>query len=150
MDRMKAYVLEFSTNPTIIEFARTLVMDCPPKDKVCEIKQIHALACERIRFVDDPVHNEAIVTPLKMLEDIRKNGRVSGDCDEFSPFVCTLLASIGIMSCFRFGGRGTELYHVWSQAQLPNGQWCDLDPSCYLHPGYYYTFPKYEIMEIFD
>jgi len=150
MDQMKAYVREFCTNPTIIEFVRSLVMDCPPKDKVCEIKQIHAFVCERVRFVDDPVHNEAIVSPLKMLEDIRANGRTSGDCDEYAPFTCTLLAAIGIRPRFRFGGRGTELYHVWSEAELRDGVWCNLDPSCYLPAGFFYDFPKYESMEIFE
>ncbi|MGH9390484.1 MAG: transglutaminase domain-containing protein [Vicinamibacteria bacterium] len=58
----------------------------------------------------------------------------SGDCDEGSTFLATLLASVGIVSRFRFGGQedasardGCNYHHVWVQGLGEQGEWVDLD-----------------------
>lgn len=63
-----------------------------------------------------------------------KLSRTSGDCDEGSTFLATLLASVGIVSRFRFGGQeddsasdGCNYHHVWVQGQDDTGKWIDLD-----------------------
>lgn len=57
----------------------------------------------------------------------------SGDCDEGATLLNTLLAAVGIVPRFRFGGHvaprskdGCGYHHVWSQAQH-GGQWIDMD-----------------------
>lgn len=62
------------------------------------------------------------------------HGATSGDCDEGCTFLATLIASVGIVPRFRFGGQedagapdGCNYHHVWVQAQDDTGNWVDLD-----------------------
>lgn len=147
--RMMDLVREGCVDPDVIETARSLTLGCRPRDRVCEIEKIYDFVRQHFRFVDDPTNNEAISTVERFLREIREKGRTSGDCDEVSTFLATLLSAVGIPARFRFGGRGRELSHVWVQAQLFNGRWVDLEPSGYLDPGFYFDFPSFTEMEIF-
>ena len=146
--RMVEYVREFSGDPELVDFSRTLVLGCNPRDIACEIETVHKFVITHFRFVQDPTHKEVISTPVKMMDDIEAKGRTSGDCDEGSCFEAALLAAIGIKPRFRFGGEGREIYHVWLQAQF-NNKWVDLEPSGYLEPGKFFKFPRYEERVIF-
>lgn len=146
---MSKYVRSFSGHPEVIDFARTLVLGCDPRDLVCEVVTVHDLVRSRVRFVQDPTAREAVSSPLKFLDDIEYKGRSTGDCDELSTFEATLLAAIGIEPRFRFGGQGAEMFHVWVQAQIGN-EWVNLEPSGYLEAGYYYEFPSYVEKQIFE
>lgn len=60
--------------------------------------------------------------------------RTSGDCDEGAVFLASLLAAVGIVPRFRFGGQesssasdGCAYHHVWVQAQDDTGNWVDMD-----------------------
>lgn len=62
------------------------------------------------------------------------HGFTSGDCDEGSTFLATLIASVGIVPRFRFGGQedsssrdGCNYHHVWVQGQDDAGNWVDMD-----------------------
>jgi len=147
--KMAEYVREFCTHPDIVVFSRNLVLSCPPKDIICEVETIHDFVCQHFRFVDDPVDREVISTPLRLLDEIQRNGRTSADCDEVSVLECSLLSAIGIVTRFAFGGENGEIYHVWPQALIYD-EWEDLEPSGYLEPGQHYGFGYYEHLEIFD
>lgn len=149
VDRMIEYVRKFSGHPEVIDFSRTLVLGCDPRDQRCEVSTIHDFIRQHVRFVQDPTAREAISTPLKFLDDIEYKGRSTGDCDELSTFEASLLAAIGIEPRFRFGGEGREMYHVWVQALVGNA-WVDLEPSGYLEAGLHYEFPSYESRTIFE
>jgi hypothetical protein len=63
-----------------------------------------------------------------------RHSKTSGDCDEASTFLATLLSSIGIVPRFRFGGQrnahaadGCNYHHVWVQGQADDGHWVDMD-----------------------
>lgn len=58
----------------------------------------------------------------------------SGDCDEGATLLSTLLAAVGIVPRFRFGGTedskssdGCNYHHVWVQANDGRGSWIDMD-----------------------
>lgn len=58
----------------------------------------------------------------------------SGDCDEGATFLSALLASVGIVPRFRFGGQedssaadGCNYHHVWVQGLNDDGHWVDMD-----------------------
>jgi len=60
--------------------------------------------------------------------------RASEDCDSVAVLLASLLAAIGIVPRFRFGGfrrgNGCSYHHVWVQAWLPSkGKWIDLDAT---------------------
>lgn len=145
---MISYVRHFSGDPGVVEQARAVVMSCPVRDQKCEALAIHEFVRDRVRFVPDPTDKEVIATPALMLENIRSQGRTSGDCDEISTLEASLLSAVGIPARFRFGGEGLELTHVWVQAEV-EGTWFDLESTGYLEAGYYYDFPRYAVRAIF-
>jgi hypothetical protein len=148
VDRMIEYVRQFSADPEIVDFTRTLVMGCPARDIRCEIEKIHHFVKKHARFVQDPTHREVISTPTKMIDDVEDKGRTAGDCDELSTLEATLLAALGITPRFRFGGEGREIYHVWVQAKY-GPHWVDLEPSGYLDAGLHFEFQTYQTRDIF-
>jgi len=90
------------------------------------------------------------------------HSRSSGDCDEGSTFLATMMAAIGIVPRFRFGGvdsdkaaDGCSYYHVWTQGQDESGHWIDFDVTeKKSKPGWFFEgfgctglasiFPEYE------
>lgn len=86
--------------------------------------------------------------------------QATGDCDEGSVLVASMLGAVGILPRFRFGGEKDSLYHVWAQAYVPpnpdygvggDGAWVDMDvtePSYRL--GEFAPFGKYAHMDIFE
>lgn len=82
--------------------------------------------------------------------------RSSGDCDEGSTFLATLLAAVGIPSRFRFGGvshgpDSQSWQHVWVQADDGKGGWVDMDVTEKdADLGWYFPgFTAYGVLEIF-
>lgn len=62
------------------------------------------------------------------------HAKASGDCDDGATFLATMLAAVGIMPRFRFGGQeddsapdGCNYHHVWVQGQDDKGNWHDMD-----------------------
>ena len=75
--------------------------------------------------------NQIASTPCFDRKQIVRN-RVSGDCDEGAIFLGTLLAAVGIVPRFRFGGQKTSdgkcnYHHVWLQGADDQGKWYDMD-----------------------
>lgn len=157
VDQMVAYVLHFRADPLIVEVARWIVEKCRERDKKCEAVTIYKWVCKHTRFVDDPHGVEVISTPHKMVREIMakiNNGRVkikkiSGDCDELSTLLASLLTAIGIVPRFRFGGNKQQgVHHVWVQANI-DGKWLDMDPSLCKPAGKHHKFQLYASREIF-
>lgn len=182
--KMVQYVREFTGDPDITRLARRVTQLCEAKDKLCEMNVLFQWAKNHVRYVNDPVGKETIVTPKMQLAEIMtppsvvrailgdrlieqmrgfgaghslvgdddrksilvckgcftdelsgpKHSRTSGDCDEGSTFLATLLSSVGIVPRFRFGGQedagasdGCNYHHVWVQGLDDAGNWIDLD-----------------------
>lgn len=58
--------------------------------------------------------------------------KASEDCDGGSTFLATMLAAVGIVPRFRFGGQkepngSCNYHHVWVQGRGPGGEWVDMD-----------------------
>jgi intein/homing endonuclease len=65
---------------------------------------------------------------------ILEGGVLVHNCDEGATFLATLLASVGIVPRFRFGGYedpsasdGCNYHHVWVQGLDDSGNWVDMD-----------------------
>lgn len=179
--RMQHYVREFQGHPLVVKTARRIVELCNAKDKTCEMETLFQWTKDHYRYVNDPINQEVIQTPVSQLREImtppdlikelvgekligrlfgfgvahslvdpnsegkkkfmaascfmgdlsNMKAKTSGDCDEGSTFLATMLAAIGIKPRFRFGGsmRGgePEYYHVWIQGQNEMGEWIDMD-----------------------
>lgn len=87
-----------------------------------------AIACYRwvrdnIRYVKDPIGQEAVCNPEYLLEV------GGGDCDDLSTLVAALCGSLGIQTRFKVIAVGSRQFgHVYLEAEGQPGEWISLDP----------------------
>ena len=147
--RMKKYVDYYSGDGDVVRIARRVVDKCRDKDALCETRKIYKALIKNIRFVRDPTRKEAIQSPRAMLAEIKECGVTSGDCDEMSTLLATMLSAIGHEPRFRFGARGLGWQHVWVQDRIA-GRLVDLDLAEKLPFGQFLHFTRFGIAEIWE
>lgn len=121
LEIMVKLVLQYRSNPVVRVTAQSLVKDCPNRDRVCQIKAIHAFVRDRIKYLPDVRDVETIQTPDYTLR------MGSGDCDDQSVLVASLVESVGMQARFlaiAVGGGGFS--HVSSQVLLGT-RWVNLE-----------------------
>lgn len=147
--RMKDYVDFYSGDPSVVTITRRLVDTCRPQDELCESRRIYEALLDSTRFVKDPTKKELIQTPQRMLAEIGERGITSGDCDELSTLLATMLSAIGHRPQFRFGARDFGWQHVWVQDEI-NGRLVDLDLAERQPFGRYLSFKRYGVGRIWE
>lgn len=106
---MVKLVREYKTDPALVEFTAQLLRECgvAPKDYAGEVRCLHGWVRDHIRYVRDVRDCETLRTPPEILR-IR-----SGDCDDKSILLATLLESVGYRTKFAaIGVRGGDYSHV--------------------------------------
>lgn len=117
------------TDPSLRQFAASLVQGLSQKDFPGELNAVFAFVRDRIRYLRDIRDVETLQTPQRTLE-IRQ-----GDCDDKSVLLATLLEQVGFTTRFKaVGVRGGPLSHVYVQVQngfSPKGTpfWVSLDST---------------------
>lgn len=118
---MRRMVLAARVDPAVRQVAQQLTNALPPKAYGKEVTALFNFVRDRIRYVQDVRDVETLQTPQRTL--IIK----SGDCDDKSMLIATLLESIGHKTLFKaVGVRGQSLSHVYVQTMLGN-KWISLD-----------------------
>lgn len=116
---------QYKKDVGIIDLSRKLITQPTPlKNRRDRIAKLQQFVRDRILYVPDPHDGpEMVQTPARTLEI------GTGDCDDKSTLLATLLASIGIPSRFKAVGFKNGPYsHVLTQAQMgPPGNWIDLE-----------------------
>ena len=126
---MVKLVREAKKDPSLQEFAASLVQNLPQKDFRGEITAVFNFVRDRIRYLNDVRDLETLRTPQKTLE-LRQ-----GDCDDKSTLLATLLECIGKTTRFKaVGVRNGPLSHVYVQVCVgfsDRGQhkWMSLDST---------------------
>ena len=123
LDIMAKLAREYSIVPRIILTSRMLLSGVPPKAWKKEIRALFNFVQKHIRYTRDTSETELLMTPTRLL-DIR-----SGDCDDKSLLLATLLLSID--HPVRFKAVGFEpgvLSHVYVQAKC-GADWIALDAT---------------------
>lgn len=145
-ERMAQYVRQFSRHPVIVETARRVVVECPPKDARCEVASIYDWLLRHTRYVREAP--EVFSTPLKLLRDIANYGVASEDCESLTSLIGAMLASLGHPVRFVFGSiqYGRPYHHVWLQVFV-DGKWWDIDLSERLPIGKHRPFVKIAVTE---
>lgn len=111
------------SNPQMIVFARRLTQHLKPKDYVGEARVIHAFVRDKIRYIRDPRGLETIVQPDKLLQI------QSGDCDDKSVLVATLLEAAGHKTRLVAVGSFPEKFsHVYVETLLGN-KWIPVETT---------------------
>ena len=147
--RMKDYVDYYSGDADVVRIARRVVDRCRDKDALCEARRIYNALLRSTRFVKDPTRKEAIQSPRAMLAEIGRRGVTSGDCDEMSTLLATMLSAVGHEPRFRFGAWNFGWQHVWVQDRIA-GRMVDLDLAEKLPLGRFLPFARYGLTEIWE
>lgn len=117
---------QYKTHPLIRELARRVVQACPENDQAAEAATLQAYVQENVRYVADVWDVETLQSPVVTLGYREPSfgaymggGTASGDCDDQSVALASLLLSIGIPGRFcAVGLDGEAISHVMVEAQL--------------------------------
>lgn len=115
-----------------IETAQRIVSACPPRDVRCEAATLRAWLAQHFRFVRDPETQETLRSPRRDLDQLARDGVVSGDCDDAAVLGATLGAAIGfrpyaVVTGFKYPG--ADFRHVFTTLPVDPRltEWVDLD-----------------------
>jgi transglutaminase-like putative cysteine protease len=122
--RMRALVNEWRTNPALVSAARSLVFHTIEKDDYAEVDALYRFVRDVIRYVRDVNGVETLSTPYYTLMS------KSGDCDDQTSLLATLLEAVGYPTKFVVGAfQSDEQYdHVYFLV-LVNDEWIGCDPT---------------------
>lgn len=121
---MRKLVKQFKRAPAIRGLALDLVRDVRPKDWIGEVRAVFHYVRDQIRYTKDVAGLETLQTPLVTLDD------ASGDCDDKSTLLASLLESVGHPTRFvAVGYSGPRSYsHVYVETRIGT-RWVPLDAT---------------------
>jgi hypothetical protein len=123
IDQMRGLVDEALRDPSILRAAKDIVRGVPAFDDYSEARALYDWVRSNIRFTKDPVNKETLYPPAELLQ-IR-----SGDCDDISMLLGTLLMAVGYPArLMTVAANGDDFSHVYVEGQI-DGQWIPMDPA---------------------
>lgn len=128
---MRDLVRAYKKNVPIRELAVRLVRGRNQKDWAGEIRSLQSFVRDRIRYVKDINGVETLHTPPKIL------AQKSGDCDDKSILLATMLESIGHPTRFiAIGLFPGSFSHVLVETKIGN-RWIPLETTEPVNAGWY-------------
>ena len=120
---MRGLARRYKTAMSIRTLAQLLTRHLPPKNYRREVDTIFRYVRDKVRYIRDVTGVETIQTPIQTL----KLG--SGDCDDKSLLIATLLESIGHPTRFvAVGFSPVGFSHVFAQTRIGN-DWVSLETT---------------------
>jgi len=120
IDEMIKIIKESSNNPYVRNTAEHIVYQCSPRDTMAEAAAIYYFVRDHLRYVGDNINLEYLQTPPMLLTKIKTGDAPSGDCDDHTMLVASLLRSIGIPARIRI------------TSYIPNGEWTHVFPQTFV------------------
>ncbi|TXH48429.1 MAG: transglutaminase domain-containing protein [Desulfurellales bacterium] len=119
---MRDMIKRARVDPQVIQTAHSIVFLTPERAALHEIGAVFEWVRDCVRYTADVAGLETLAYPGLTL------ARRSGDCDDQTALLCSLLEAIGyptrlVMAEYDSG----DWEHVYCQV-LANGQWIDCDP----------------------
>jgi transglutaminase-like putative cysteine protease len=129
---MRQLVEQGKRDPRIRAAAVNLIHLIPERDHLGEIRTLFEFVRDRIRYVNDVNGVETVHEPAKILE------LESGDCDDKTILLASLLESVGYTTRFVVTGHNYPgvFDHVYLMVMLPDGSFLPLDASEPVGPGW--------------
>lgn len=145
VEYIKHYIKQSSLYPEIKLTAESIVRDedIPENDKMSTVKAVFNWVKEKVYYIKE--FPETFKAPWTMLEIIQQEGQVSGDCDDFTILLGSLLRSLGFrVAVVITQSRNKNTYtHVFLQVKFQsNGLWMSLDPTAKKRPMGWHTALK--------
>lgn len=122
LKKMAAIVRKYRTDETTIRAARVITQNVPERHTRGLIETLQGWVRDFIRYVPDPREVELVQTPPETLK-LR-----TGDCDDKSVLLATLLETVGLATRFvAIATRGEPFFsHVMPQVRLGT-KWINLE-----------------------
>jgi len=128
---MRGLVRKYKKSLPIRELAVRLARGREQKDWMGEVRSLQTFVRDRIRYIKDVNGVETLHTPLKILQ------QKSGDCDDKSILLATMLESIGHPTRFiAVGMFPGNFSHVLVETKIGN-RWIPLETTEPVDAGWY-------------
>lgn len=129
VSKMIQTIKESSRNLRVRNKAASIVANIPAKDYWAEADAIYWWVKNNTRYLKDPHGTELLHSPLVILDQIEAGEKFSGDCDDSSVFVLSLLKSIGFPVALRIAAykKNGNFQHVYGLVNI-QGQWIPVEP----------------------
>ena len=131
LGQMRALVNRSLSDPFIIETARSIIRDLPPRDYNAHARAIREYLAEHLQFAQDPRGQETLATPRYLLTKITNSYVVQGDCDDAAVLGAALAKAVGLRARFiilAFYDQRAPFTHVYTVVKGRTG-WLDLDTT---------------------
>jgi hypothetical protein len=124
-NKMNSYIQVTSEIKQVAD--KVVTLSCEKMHKVCNAKAIFYFVQQNFNYLNDPLAFEYYKTPQESF-----NAK-SGDCDDASILLSSLLRSVGFQTRFVFVPQ-----HVYVQVRIPDAissykdkdDWINIDPTC--------------------
>ncbi len=129
LSRMRDAANSGLRDPVVIETARRIASEAPPRDTLGIVRAIYDYVSSHLHFVRDPRGVEALATPRYLLDRIATTHLVEGDCDDAAILTAALGKAVGLRAKFRALGflhPQAPYAHVFTLLQAA-GRWVRLD-----------------------
>lgn len=120
--------------PELVQVAASIAATAEEKNPRAIIGALLAWLRAHTRFVDDPVGEQVLKSPLVMLATIAENGVAGGDCVDLAMLGASLAMAVGLTANFiseGYDGSRSKLHadltHVYAVVQAQDDQWYALD-----------------------
>jgi hypothetical protein len=124
--KMRQLVDQALRDPQIIRLAKDIVRSVPAHDEIGEVNTIYQWVLSNIRFTKDPVNKETLYPPSELLKI------QSGDCDDISMLMGTLLLAVGyparLITVSANDTDPQQFSHVYVETQV-SGSWIPMDAA---------------------
>lgn len=126
----------YARAPVVRETAVSLLSEaCVANNDVrAQVATLTEFVKSKLTYVRDPSGTEYVISPVRLLGQIKEQGTAFGDCDDHALLLNTLMASVGIQC--RFLGvkiNSVKYNHVICSAMV-GAEWIDIDPCAKRNP----------------
>jgi len=123
VDWVHKLVQESLLDPVVVTEARGIIRFVPERDKDAEIAAVSQYVRTKIRYTSESV--ETLSTPRYMVDEIRKHGRATGDCDEAVILWLALLRVLGHKVRVKVISQRADrrASHIFGQVLSPTRGW---------------------------
>lgn len=129
LQEMKKLTLEALQSDEVRRAANDIITIYVAAGPLYFVEAVHAYILAYVRITDE--FGETLISPLRMLREIKRFGRTSGDCDDVAMLAASLFAVMGFGVRFKAIGQTPRGWysHVFVEYLIAGLGWRPFDPT---------------------